>query len=102
MNKKEHFFSTENRTITTGNTIKRKLNGIFFRIISLIASAETPVYGQFSEHFSKSKDQNMTGKQRNQSHRTILRTFIKIYFHFKVLFSQGIRADSCFRAEKKE
>jgi hypothetical protein len=53
MNKKKHFFSTENRSITAGNTIKRKFNGIFFRIISLIASAETPVYGQFSDIFPK-------------------------------------------------
>jgi len=53
MNKKEYFFSTENRTITAGNNIKKHLNGIFFRIISLIASAETPVYGQFSDIFPK-------------------------------------------------
>jgi hypothetical protein len=56
MNKKEQFFSTENRTQATGYTIKKQLNGIFFRRISIIASGETPVLSQFSDICPKTKN----------------------------------------------
>ena len=60
-----------------------------------------PCFESVFWHLSENKEQNIPKKYRNPCRRSFIRLFIKIYFHFKVLFSQWIRAYSCFRAEKK-
>ena len=55
----------------------------------------------FLWHFAKAKAQNSTWKGRIGDTNYRFRILIRIYFHSKVLFSQGIRTYSCFTAEKK-